>query len=58
MQEPEAREAAVTCEDVEGNSVYRSDGTKIGEIERFIIDKEADKITAGLVIYRIYSTRT
>lgn len=56
MQEPEAREAAnpITWEKVEGNSVYRSDGTKIGEIERSII-KTADEVAAGLLIYRTSS---
>jgi predicted NUDIX family NTP pyrophosphohydrolase len=52
-----AQEAAspITWKKVEGNSVYRSDGTKVGEIKRFISNKTADEVDAGLAIYRTSS---
>lgn len=38
----------------QGGSVYRSDGTKVGEIKRLMIDKIVDEIDAGLLIYRTF----
>jgi hypothetical protein len=39
---------------VQGGSVYRSDGTRVGEIKRLMIDKIVDEIDAGLLIYRTF----
>jgi hypothetical protein len=41
---------------VKGNNVYRSDGKKVGEIERHMIDKISDEIVAGLLVYRVIGT--
>jgi predicted NUDIX family NTP pyrophosphohydrolase len=38
---------------VKGNNVYRSDGRKLGEIERHMIDKITDEVAAGLLVYRV-----
>jgi hypothetical protein len=57
MRTPETSQAAslIGRESVQGSSVYRSDGTKIGEIKRLVIDKNVDEIDAGLLIYRTSS---
>jgi predicted NUDIX family NTP pyrophosphohydrolase len=57
MRTPEAPQDAslIGRECVQGSSVYRSDGTKIGEIKRLMSDKIVDEIDAGLLIYRTSS---
>jgi predicted NUDIX family NTP pyrophosphohydrolase len=57
MRTPETPQAAslIGRESVQGGSAYRSDGTKIGEIKRLMIDKSVDEIDAGLLIYRTSS---
>jgi predicted NUDIX family NTP pyrophosphohydrolase len=57
MRTPETPQAAslIGRERVQSSSVYRSDGTKIGEIKRLVIDKIVDEIDAGLLIYRTSS---
>jgi predicted NUDIX family NTP pyrophosphohydrolase len=57
MRIPETPQTAslIGRETVQGSSVYRSDGTKIGEIKRLMIDKVVDEIDAGFLIYRTSS---
>ena len=41
----------VSSEDVEGTYVYGPDGTKIGEIDHLMIDKESGRITYAVISF-------
>jgi sporulation protein YlmC with PRC-barrel domain len=57
MEVPMARATAhpdhhlVSSEDVEGTHVYGPDGTKIGEIDHLMIDKESGRITYAVISF-------